>query len=141
MDNHGRYNSATLEPESGERSIPGVLKDIATSLQQLIRSEIKLAKVEVTESAKHARASVIMLASGGLLGIYALGFILLASMFALELALPNWLSALIIGFVLIVGAGAGLAAGLARFKSIRAPEATMQTVKEDLRWMSEQPRS
>lgn len=140
MDSRGN-TSATLTTDNNERSIPEVLKGIVSSIQQIIRSEIKLAKREVTENAQQARSAAIALAADGVFGIYALGFLLLAAMFALELVLPNWLSALIIGLVLLAGTGLGISLGRQRLKTIRPVRKTMQSVKEDVQWMTEQPRS
>ncbi len=74
------------------------------------------------------------------MGIYAIGFILLAALFALEIVLPAWLAALILGVVLLIGAVIGVANGRARLSTIRGPQKTMQTVKEDLEWIKEQAR-
>lgn len=82
-----------------------------------------------------------MLAGGGLLGIFAIGFVLLAAMFALEIVLPAWLAALIMGVLLSVSAGVGPSIGRERLKAIQAPHKTMQTVREDLQWMKEQAKS
>jgi uncharacterized membrane protein len=146
VDYRGR-TSAALEDESrtaaesNGRSIGDVLKDIGGSIQDIVRWEIKLAKIEVADSARRARSSSIMLAGGGLLGIFAIGFLLLAAMFALEIVLPAWLAALIIGALLCLGAGVGLSIGRERLKAIQAPHKTMQTVREDLQWMIEQAKS
>lgn len=126
---------------SGERSIPAVLKDIGTGIQEIVRSEIKLAKIEVAENVRNARSAAMMLSAGGALGLYAIGFILLAAMFALEIVMPAWLAALIIGVVLLIGAGVGISSGRRRLKAIRPPEKTIQTVKEDLAWMKERAAS
>ena len=139
MDNRGRHTSGTLAAD-GDRSIPEVLKDIGSSIQQIIRWEFQLAKIEVSESARQARSSAAMLASGGLLGIFALGFLLLAALFALDLVLPSWLSALILGALLLSGAALGVSGGIRRFRAVRPPRKTIQTVKEDLQWMNDRPR-
>jgi uncharacterized membrane protein YqjE len=146
VDYRGRTSAAVDEEsrtaaEPAGRSIGDVLKDIGASIQDIVRWEIKLAKIELADSARRARSSSIMLASGGILGIFAIGFLLLAAMFALEIVLPSWLAALIIGALLCIGAGVGLGIGRDRLKAIQAPHKTMQTVREDLQWMKEQARS
>lgn len=146
MDYRGRTSAAVEEEpraaaESNGRSIGDVLKDIGSSIQDIVRWEIKLAKIEVADSARRARSSSIMLGGGGLLAIFAIGFLLLAAMFALEIVLPAWLAALIIGVLLCIGAAVGLSIGRDRLKAIQAPNKTMQTVREDLQWMKEQARS
>ena len=127
--------------ETGEHSIAGILKDIGSSLQQIVRLEINLAKIEVSEAARRARGSSIVLAGGALLAVFALGFVLLAIMFALEFVVAAWLAALIVGVVLLIGGSIGLAAGVRGLKAIRPPVATMQTVSEDVKWIKEQPKS
>jgi hypothetical protein len=69
------------------------------------------------------------------------GFILLAGFFALELVLPAWAAAVILGAVLLIGAGIAVSAGLRRWKEVKPPVKTMQTVKEDALWIKEQPKS
>jgi uncharacterized membrane protein YqjE len=146
VDYRGRTSAALDEvartaANSNGRSIGDVLKEIAASIQDIVRWEVKLAKIELADSARRARASSILLAAGGLIGLFAIGFILLAAMFALELVLPAWLAALIIGVLLCIGAGAALSIGRERFKAIQGPHKTMQTVREDLQWMKEQAKS
>jgi len=139
VDNRGSSTLVANDPK--ERSIGDVLKDIGTNIQDIVRSELKLAKIEVTDSVAHARSSAIMFAGGGVLALFALGFILLAGMFALELVLPGWLAALIVGVVLFIGAAVGLMVGRKKWSEIRAPKKTLQTIKEDIQWTKEQTRS
>lgn len=144
MDYRGR-TSATLDSngaaDTNERSIGDLLKDIAASIQQIVRSEIRLARMELTGSARRLRSSALMLAGGALFGIFGIAFILLAAMFALEIVLPAWLSALIVGVIALMGASVGFTVGRERMKTVHAPEQTIQTVKEDFQWMKEQVRS
>lgn len=146
MDYRGRTSAALDEEsrtaaESNGRSIGDVLKDIGASIQDIVRWELKLAKIELADSARRARSSSILLAGGGLLGIYGIGFLLLAVMFALAIVLPWWAAALIVGGLLCIGAGIALSIGRERWKAIQAPNKTMQTVREDLQWMKEQAKS
>lgn len=137
MDYRGR-TSAAPDTESNGRSFSDVLKDIGTSLQDIVRSEIKLAKIEVTDSIERLRSASAMLAGGGLLGIFAVAFILLAALFALEIVLPAWLAALVLGVLLLGGAVVGISVGRQRLKAIRGPRKTIQTMKEDLEWTKAQ---
>jgi len=138
MDIHGNESSRTLEDQSNHRTIGDILKDIGGVLQQMIRSEIRLAGTEVAESARQAKSSALLFAGGGMLGIYGVGFVLLAALFALNLVLPAWLSALILGLVLLGAACIGIAKARQSLTKVRAPRKTMQTVKEDFQWMTEQ---
>lgn len=144
MDYRGN-SSATLDTVNGaasdERSLGEILRDIGNNIQQIVRSEIRLAKIELTDTLRRVQASSVMLIGGAVLGFFALGFLFLAAMFALELVLGAWLAALIVSAILFIGAGLGLSIGRERLRTVQAPEKTMQTVKEDLQWTKEQIRS
>jgi uncharacterized membrane protein YqjE len=145
MDSAGREAAGKLGAYSygakNDRSISDVLRDIATNIQEIVRSEIQLARVELTEEGRKFAVGARALAVGGVVALYGIGFVLLAALFALELVLPAWAAAIILGAVLLVGAWIAVSAGLSRLKQLKAPVKTMQTVKEDALWIKEQPKS
>jgi uncharacterized membrane protein YqjE len=145
MDYRGRTSAALdiEEPKNAEsngRSFAGILKDIGGSIQELIRGEVKLARMEMADSARRLGSSSKMLIGGGLLAIYAIGFILLAALFALEIVVPAWAAALMLGVLLCVGAGVAISIGRQRLKQVHAPHKTMQSMKDDFQWIKEQAR-
>jgi uncharacterized membrane protein YqjE len=71
-----------------DKSFGDALRDAANNIGEIIRSEIRLAKIEVRETASRAISPVQMLLAGAVLGIYALGFMLLTILFALRIILP-----------------------------------------------------
>jgi uncharacterized membrane protein YqjE len=73
VDRLGREKAGTDAPDGIGRSVADVLKDMASSLQEIVRSEIQLAKIELSVTGRRARAAGIMLARGSLLGVYAFG--------------------------------------------------------------------
>ena len=114
-----------------DRSFADVLKDVVGSIQDIIRSEMRLAKAETKEELVKVWGAARLLTAGAVLGLYALGFILLGGVQALALTMPYWLAALIGGAVLAVVAGILVSAGRSRLKHVHpAPEKTIQTVKE-----------
>jgi uncharacterized membrane protein YqjE len=124
-----------------ERSFAELFQDIAANVQEIIRSEFRLAKTEVREEAAKARKSVSMLGVGVLVGLYALGFLLLAAVHALQLALPAWLAALIVGAVVAVVAATFIGIGRGRLKQVHpVPDKTIHTVKENVQWAKHQVR-
>ncbi len=102
------------------RTVPEVLQDIVGNIQEIIRSEFRLAKVEVKQEAAKAKSPVIMSAMGGALGLYALGFLLLTAMLAMATVMTMWMAALIIGAVLAIASMALIGAASARFKHVNA---------------------
>ncbi|HKW98888.1 MAG TPA: phage holin family protein [Bryobacteraceae bacterium] len=126
---------------SGDRSISEILDDMATNVQRIIRSEVRLAKTEVQEEAVKAGKGAAVLGSGAVVAAYSAGFLLLAALFALEIAVPSWLAALIVAvFSGTIGA-ALVTKGITRIKQVHfRPERTINTMKENLEWAKNQTR-
>jgi uncharacterized membrane protein YqjE len=123
------------------RTVPEVLQDIVGNIQEIIRSELRLAKAEVKLEAAKAKSPVIMSVAGGALGLYALGFLLLTAMLAMATVMTMWMAALIIGAVLAVVSLALIGAAKARFKHVNAvPERTIESIKENVQWTKDQSR-
>ncbi len=121
------------------RSVPEVLQDIVGNIQEIIRSEFSLAKVEIKQEAAQAKGPAIIWLIGGALGLYALGFLLLTAIFGMATVMPIWLAALIVGVVLTVISIALLGAASKRLKQVhKVPERTIETLKENVQWAKEQ---
>jgi Putative Actinobacterial Holin-X, holin superfamily III len=124
-----------------ERSFAELFQDILANVQEIIRSEFRLAKAEVREEAVKARQSVSMLGAGVFIGLYALGFLLLAAVYGLETVVPSWLAALIVGAAIAVAATVLLSIGRNRLKQVHpVPEKTVATLKENVQWAKHQVR-
>jgi uncharacterized membrane protein YqjE len=122
-------------------SIAGLLQEIVGNIQGIIRSEVRLAKAEVTEDATSMGKAAGMLVAGAVLGIYALGILLLCVIYALNGPLPDWAAALIVGVVVAAAAGILAKIGMNRIKSVNpAPDKTIDSVKEDIQWVKQQTR-
>src|SRR5438045_6773745 len=79
------------------RSIPDVMRDIVANLQEIVRSEFRLAKIEIREDISKAGQASTSLGAGLMLAFYAVGFLLLAAVYALTMVVAAWLAALIVG--------------------------------------------
>ncbi len=118
----------------GERSIATVLRDIVGNVQQIIRAEIRLAKVEIGREVSKVRRSVTLLLIGGVISAMSLGFVLLAGVDALSLVVAPWMAALIVG---AAAAGIGaifIAIGMTQMQQVAVPPRTMATIEENLQW-------
>jgi uncharacterized membrane protein YqjE len=123
------------------RSMGEVLRDIVGNIQDIFRSEFLLAKAEIQEETAKAVRTGIPLVIGGLLSLYALGFILLAIVHGLSTVMEAWLAALIVGVGVLVVSMALIAAGRKRLKQVKVvPEKTIETVKENVQWAKSQIR-
>jgi len=124
-----------------DRTFSDVLKDVIGSIQDLIRSEVKLAKAETKEEIGKTVGAGRLLIPGTVLGLYALGFLLLGAVAALALTMPYWAAALVVGGALGIVSCVLISVGRSRLKTVHpAPEKTIQTVKENIEWMKNQTR-
>lgn len=118
-----------------DRSVSAVLQDILRNFQEIVRSEVRLAKAEVREEATKAKSAGLLIGIGTLSGIFAALFLLLMIVYALATVIPNWAASLIVAVALAIVAGIMLSAGRNRLKQIRPTlEDTKQSLKENLEW-------
>jgi len=126
--------TATSDPAAGEPSTGELINRLTAQSTELIRSELQLAKLEMTEKAKHAGVGVGMFGGAGLVALYGLGTLIAAIVLALALLLPAWLAALIVAVVLF--AIAGVVALLGKKQVAQAtpakPERTVENVQRDV---------
>jgi len=131
----------TRQTTSNGRTMSEVLQDIVANIQEIVRSEFRLAKVEIHEETTKAVRSSIPLVIGVLLSLYALGFILLAVVHALSMVVDAWLATLIVGVGVLVISMILVSVGRKRFKQVKVvPEKTVVTVKENVQWAKHQIR-
>jgi uncharacterized membrane protein YqjE len=124
-----------------DRSISSVLSDIVGNIQQIVRAEVRLAKAEVREEAVKAKRGVVLLGAGAVGFLFAVGFLLLALVYALATVWPAWAAALVVALVAAVVGGAITAAGVKHLKSISlAPPRTVSTIQENIEWAKTRAR-
>jgi hypothetical protein len=123
-----------------ERSLGDLFSDLARETSTLVRQEVQLAKAELTQSATEAGRGAALLAAGGLVAYAGLIFVLLAIVYGLiETGMDPWLSALIVGLVVIAIGAVLLLRGRESLKPDNlAPRKTVETLKEDRAWVQEQ---
>lgn len=135
----GALGEYAYRDAKGDRSISEVLKDIFGNVQEMIRSEIRLARAEFREETSKTLSSAQMMAVGGVLGVFALGFVLVAIAQALATVMPSWAASLVMGIVLGL---VGVALLMSGKKHLHAPtpNKTIENVKENVEWMKNQTR-
>ena len=127
--------------EDGERTIASVLQSIVGNIEQIVRSEIRLAKAEVREEAGKVGQASKLLAIGAVLGIYALGILLLCFVYLLATVMASWLAALIVAVCLGAIAGGLLASGWKQIKQVHpTPDKTVASLKENVEWAKTQTK-
>jgi uncharacterized membrane protein YqjE len=133
------------DPRTRERdaSTAELLKQLSEQTTSLVRKEIELAKVELTEKGKKAGIGAGMFGGAGALGFYAFGALTACLVLALATAVEPWLAALIVAVV--YGAVAGVLALTGKKKVSEAgppvPEEALDSTKEDVRWVKNRATS
>jgi MFS family permease len=111
-----------------------LVRRLSTQLSDLIRRELELARNELTAKGKRAGAGAGLTGAGGVVALYGVGALIAAAIAGLALVLPVWLSALIIGVVLLLIGG--LLALIGRSQLRRAtpavPQEAVQGVQQDV---------
>jgi len=121
--------------DTSDRSISSVLRDIVGNVQDIVRSELRLAKIEFGEEITKAKAAGILLGLSAAAGFIAVFFALIAALFGLTLVMPNWAAALVIAVVLGVVALVMLSSGRKLLRKVHPlPKHTVDTVKENFQW-------
>jgi membrane protein len=125
--------------ELRERPAAELVKDLSTHVSTLVRQELELAKVELTEKGKQAGIGAGMLGGAGVFALYGVGALVATAILALSTAIAGWLAALIVAVVLLAVAAVLALLGKARAKKAvpPMPEQTVETVKEDVRYTKE----
>ena len=101
--NPGPSSYRTPGPTTATRpSIGELVSSLSEKLSQLIRDEIRLAKAELAEKAKHAAIGAGLMAGAALLGFFALAVLITTAILGLAEAVDAWLAALIVGVVLLI---------------------------------------
>jgi uncharacterized membrane protein YqjE len=129
--------------EARERPTADLLRDLSDQTTTLVRKEIELAKVELSEKGKTAATGAGMFGGAGLFGLFAFGALTACVIAALATFMPTWLGALIVAVV--YGAVAGVLALRGRRKVRQAgppvPEQAVDSTKEDVEWVKTRAKS
>jgi hypothetical protein len=126
-----------------DRPLPELMKTLADQTATLVRHEIDLAKAELSEKGKKAGQGAGMFGGAGVTGFLALAALTAAAILGLATVVPDWLAALIVGFVWAAIAGVLALQGKNKVQDAAPPipEQTVDTVKEDVEWAKTQKQS
>jgi uncharacterized membrane protein YqjE len=129
--------------ELREQPMGELFKQLSTELSTLVRQELRLAQVEMTEKGKRAAVGAGFLGGAGIVSLLLLGSLTACIIAALAEGMDVWLAALIV--TVVYGAIAGVLALTGKQRVAEAtpvvPEQTVQTLKEDAQWAKTQTPS
>jgi uncharacterized membrane protein YqjE len=124
--------TTTVVPATpAEPSVGSLVQSAMADVSTLVRSEVELAKAELSKSAKKAgigagafgAAGVVLAFSGFFFGIALAEFIT-------WLGLERWISYLIVWFLLVLLAAVAALVGQRTIKKIEKPERTIESLKD-----------
>jgi uncharacterized membrane protein YqjE len=118
----------------GDPTLGALVHDLTQQVPELIRSELRLAQLEMTEKGKRAGVGIGMFGAAGLLAFLGLATLVATAILALALALDAWLAALIVAVVLFAAAGAVALLGKSEVQQATPPkpEMAIEGLKEDV---------
>jgi hypothetical protein len=123
--------------DTRDTSIVEMIKGAVRDAQDLVRSEIALAKAEAREEVRRLGAGAALLAGAALAGVIGLVFLLTTVAWGLSEALgwPAWAGFAIVTAITLIAAGAMAYLGWVRLNRERHMPLTVDTVKENMQWM------
>ena len=122
-----------------ERSLGDLFSELATETSTLVRQEVALAQVELTQKATEVGKNVGFLVVGGAVGYAALLAVIAALIIGLSYFIPAWVAALLVGAAVGVAAYLLISSALAALKKADlTPRQTVETLKEDAQWLKNQ---
>jgi uncharacterized membrane protein YqjE len=125
--------------EKQDRSIGELFSELASDTALLIRQEVALAKVELTEKANRVGRNVGYLVLGGAVAYAALLALMAAIITLLASVMAWWISALVVAVLVGIIAAVLISKAMAALKKIDvAPRQTVETLKEDAQWAKQQ---
>jgi membrane protein len=128
--------------ELSEQSVGDLVQELTQQTATLVRQEMRLAQVELQEKGRRAGIGAGMFGGAGLVAIYGVGAVVAAVIMLVATATRPWVSALIVGVVLL--ATAGILALLGRRQVEQAtppkPERAMESMQQDVEHVRERVR-
>ena len=113
--------------------------DLATDMSSLVRQEVALAKLEITQKAKYLGRNVGYLVVGGAVAYAGMLAVIAAIIMFLDKYMPAWGAALLVGVVVALIAWLMIGKAMSALQQADlTPHETVETLKEDATWMKQQ---
>jgi uncharacterized membrane protein YqjE len=124
-----------VDPKEPDRSTGELVSSVAGRIGELVRKELELAKVEMSEEVKKGAKASSLLVAGGLLGYLALLLVSVAAALWLDEVMHPAVAFAIVAAVHAVIAAILAVVGRKRLSQVNPkPEQTIESVKEDVEW-------
>jgi MFS family permease len=111
-----------------------LVQRLSAQVSELVRRELDLARTELATKGKRAGAGAGLAGAGGVVALYGVGALIASAIAGLATVVPVWLSALIVGVVLLLVAGVLALVGRSRLREATppVPEQAVRGVQDDV---------
>lgn len=117
-------------PEIDTTSIGSLVKDASEQVSTLVRSEIELAKLEITQSVKTGLKGAIFFIGAAVIGLVSLIFVWFVLAEVIAIWLPHWAAYLIVLGLMVLMIGLLVFLGVKKIKQVKKPEKTIETLSQ-----------
>lgn len=144
-----RAETGRVAAEADNRTAGDLMRQLSEEASMLIRQEIDLAKLEMTEKIKRMARGIIWIAIGAAVGYAGLLALVQTAIDGLGIGLwtglplyiAAWLSPLIIAVAVLIIAAVMIQGGVSKLKKQSiVPEKTLETMRENKQWLEKQIR-
>jgi len=117
-----------------DQQIGDLVRQLSEQTSALVRKELQLAQLEMTEKGKRAAIGAGLFVGAGVVALYGVGALIAAVILLLATAVAAWLSALIVAVVLLVAVGIAALIGKKQVQQAvpPQPEQAIQSTKRDV---------
>lgn len=119
-----------------------LVNDLSDQVSRLVKDELRLARLELTEKGKRAGFGAGMFGAAGMAAFFGGAALVAAVILLLALVLPGWAAAAIVAVVLFIAAALLGLVGKNQVKQATppVPEETIASVKADIDMVKERAR-
>ena len=127
-------SSGPLGAGPEQESTGELVSRVTREISDLVRSEMRLAQLEMSQKAKNVGFGAGLFGAAGLVALYGVGALVATAILALALVLSAWLAALVVGVALLIVAGILGPVGKKRVSTATpvVPERTVDNLKRDV---------
>ena len=127
-------NDGRFSQPGDNRTVAELVQNLSEQMSRLIRDELRLAQVELTQKGKRAGMGAGLFGGAGLVALYGVAALLAAVVMGLAEVMPAWAAALIVAAVLFAVAAVMAVSGKKQVEQATPPipEQATESAKRDV---------
>jgi uncharacterized membrane protein YqjE len=127
-------SAPSAPPPASDATLGELVSRMSEQTSKLIRDELRLAQLEMTEKGKKVGIGAGLFSGAGIFALYGLACLITAAILGLAGPVPDWVAAIIVGAVLFVIAGTAALLGKREVSEAApaVPEDVVSGLKQDV---------